>query len=292
VVCNPQAGYGVWVKGIGSWTNRDASQSVYTHNHGFTFDLGYKQDIYGVLAGVDWTRTGPLDTAQVGIMGGYVDSKLKFNSGTAPTKFDYSGGMVGVTATYINRGWFVDGLFKADFLNLDINMPSVAAFSGGSNTGVNVTNLGGMGNAGYRWQFNPTWYLEGIATLAYVSTQIDNAVMNGTTVQWADGKSFRGAIGGRVGTLFNGWGTKRVEASLTGRVWNEWEGKNSATLVTAGPAFEVIDDGMHNKPFGEVVGMLDVANIGVGWSGFVNAGVKFNDDFTTTTAKGGVRYQW
>ena len=38
--------------------------------------------------------------------------------------------------------------------------------------------------------------------------------------------------------------------------------------------------------------MIDVANRGVGWSGFVNAGVKFNNDFTTTTAKGGVRYQW
>ena len=35
---------------------------------------------------------------------------------------------MGVTATYINRGWFIDGLFKADFLTMDVNMPSIAAF--------------------------------------------------------------------------------------------------------------------------------------------------------------------
>jgi len=29
-----------------------------------------------------------------------------------------------------------------------------------------------------------------------------------------------------------------------------------------------------------------------GWSGYVSGGVKFNSDFTTTTAKGGIRYQW
>ena len=32
--------------------------------------------------------------------------------------------------------------------------------------------------------------------------------------------------------------------------------------------------------------------LAVGWSGYVSGGVKFNNDFTTTTAKGGVRYQW
>ena len=38
VVCAPQAGYGVWVKGIGSWTSRDDTQISATRNHTFTFD--------------------------------------------------------------------------------------------------------------------------------------------------------------------------------------------------------------------------------------------------------------
>jgi outer membrane autotransporter protein len=149
-----------------------------------------------------------------------------------------------------------------------------------------------MGNIGYRWKINPTWYAEGIATLAYVSSKIDNVVMNGTTVQFQDGKSFRGAIGGRVGTTFVGAGNKVVDASILGRVWNEWEGDNAVTVVSGGPVLEIYDSGLHNKPFGEVIGIIDVANRGVGWSGFVNGGVKFNNDFTATTAKGGVRYQW
>ena len=279
------------MKGIGSWTSRDANASV----NWFNFDLGYKQDTYGFLAGLDWTKAGPGTTAQIGIMGGYVNSKLKFDSSTAPTQFDYKGGMVGITATYIWNGWFVDGLVKADFLTMDVNMPSLAAF-GTSAGSVDVTNIGGMGNFGYRWRWNTNAYLEGIATLAYVSTRIDNAVINGSTLQFADGKSFRGAIGGRVGTTWAatwaGWSGKLIDASLTGRVWNEWEGQNAATVLTSGPALEVFDNGLHNKPFGEIIGMVEVANWGVGWSGFVNTGVKFNNDFTTTTAKGGLRYQW
>jgi hypothetical protein len=33
-------------------------------------------------------------------------------------------------------------------------------------------------------------------------------------------------------------------------------------------------------------------SLGAGWSGFVNAGVKFNDEQHIVTAKGGVNYRW
>ena len=45
--------------------------------------------------------------------------------------------------------------------------------------------------------------------------------------------------------------------------------------------------------FGEVKGGVTlIPAAGAGWSAFVNAGVKFNEQFTTVTAKGGVSYAW
>jgi hypothetical protein len=37
---------------------------------------------------------------------------------------------------------------------------------------------------------------------------------------------------------------------------------------------------------------LDRLNKAAGWSAFAKAGAKFNKQFITTTAKGGVRYTW
>jgi hypothetical protein len=286
----PASGFGIWTKGLGSWTDRKDSQSVATLSSTYTFDTRYKQDTYGFLGGLDWTSNTAVSTAQIGAFGGYVDSKLRFSSATAPTNFNYSGAIVGASATYMHGGFFVDALFKADLLKLDISMPSIAPF-GASTASVDVTNLGVMGNVGYRHWIG-TSYIEGIGTLAYVSTKIDNTSLQGIGINWADGKSFRGAVGGRLGTIMTSTATHIVDVSVLGRVWNEFEGDNHATILSAGPALEVTDGAMKNKPFGEVMGMIDLINRSVGWSGFVNGGAKFNNDFTTYSAKGGLRYQW
>lgn len=289
VVPETTSGYSAWIKGIGDWTNRRDLQSVSTANSTFTFDTGFKQATYGGLGGIDWTKTSAYDLVQVGVMGGYVNSRLKFNDPNTPTTFDYRGGLVGGTATYLNNGWFVDGLVKADFLTLDLNMPSIANF-GTSSGSVRVTNVGGMGNAGYRYT-KDVWFAETIGTLAYVDTSIGSTMLQGTTVNFGDGRSFRGAVGERFGTVFNN-GPHAVEASLLFRVWDEWLGNNSATLLTAGPPLTVTDAALKDRPFGEVAGMLDVLNLGAGWSGFINGGVKFNNEFTEVSGKGGLRYQW
>ncbi len=83
--------------------------------------------------------------------------------------------------------------------------------------------------------------------------------------------------------------TTQLEASLTGRVWNEFDGDNRAAIVTRA---DVLRHDKFDGAYGEVVGLLNVFNAGSGWSGFANLGVKFNGDFTTTTAKAGLRYVW
>ena len=294
--CAPDSAwhYGAWIQGVGDWTRFSASQSVAGAGVGstFTFDTSYHQNTYGFLGGVDMTQNSTYGLLQFGLLGGYVNSKLDFNSSTAPTSFHYTGGIVGATATYISTtGWFADALFKADLLTMNIDMPSIAAFGGTTASGVGVTNIGGMGDLGYRYSPTHTWFAETLGTLAYVSTHIDNATLEGTGVNWSNGQSFRGAIGERVGTTYVWW-TQPVEASVTARIWNEFDANNSVALFTTGPTLSLTDSSLHNKPFGEVAGMLDFFNHGVGWSGFVNGGAWFNNDFTTFYSKVGLRYQW
>jgi outer membrane autotransporter protein len=170
--------------------------------------------------------------------------------------------------------------WKAPTLNGFIN---TAAQSPDANT------YGARLDMGYRYAFAPSWFIEPTATLSYAKTDIDALAIPGGSVGM-DGQSLRGALGVRLGTGFQMSATTQLEASLTGRVWNEFDGDNRAAIVNAGPTFFAIDK--FDGAYGEVVGLLNVFNAGSGWSGFANVGVKFNGDFTTTTAKAGLRYVW
>ncbi len=282
------SGFGVWVQGVGAWTKRDASQSVM--NSGFNVDTSYHQDTYGILAGVDWTSRSNGNVFQIGVLGGYADSKLTFDASSADNSFHYKGALVGATASFMAGGFFIDGLFKVDLMKMNARMGSLSAF-GESSFDTNVTSYGGMANGGYRFDMN-SWYVEGLATLAYVKTNIDSKSLQGTGIDWQDGQSLRGAVGARIGTTFDMGGLPTMDVSLLGRVWNEFDGRNKVTLDAGGPSFSVSDGALKNKPFGEIAGLIDLVDIGSGWSGFLNAGVKFNADFTTITAKGGIRYQF
>src|SRR5262249_3108941 len=104
------------------------------------------------------------------------------------------------------------------------------------------------------------------------------------------GESFRGAIGARVGTTMLSGPVYRVDASLTGKVWDEFTSSTNVLLNTTGGTLTLDDP--RGRVFGEVAGLIDVGNIANNWSGFIDTSVKFNNDFTTVTTKGGVRKQW
>ena len=292
----PPPRYGVWLKGMGSWTNRDFSQTESLAGQSFNFDLGYKQDTYAIVGGVDFaTPAFTNDVFVWGPMGGYVNSKVRFNQGG--TDFRYTGGTVGLTASYLSGGflgaggWFADALVKADFLRLSIDMPGVVA-NGGDFGHVDVTNWGAIGNLGYRFNFGPAFF-EPIGTLTYARSDVDNVNLLGTTLNFGNGDSFRGAIGARLGTQFNWWAGHTSEAWILGRVWDEFAGNNNTVdILNPGVPITVADNTFHHKAFGEAKAGLDFISLGRGWSAHVNGGAKFGDDFTIWNAKGGVSYKW
>ncbi len=280
---------GVWAKAVGNWMTRDSSVSYSSFDKNFDFDTSYNQNTYGFMAGADIGGNITDKSAILfGVLGGYITSQLNFDQ--SPTSGDYTGGTVGVYGTYINGGFFLDGLVKADFLNLDYSAPTLSGYGGASQSS-DVTSLGFVIDSGYRIQWTPQLFFEPVATLAYVNASIDNmASISDSLVEFNDGESLRGAVGARFGGRIYDAESYWIEASAVGRLWYEFDGDNSATILNAGAPFTATDN--FGGAFGELGGSVNLFGKDSGWSGFVNADVKFSNEFTAGTALTGVRYNW
>lgn len=279
---------GVWGKAIGSWSSRDNTSSYSAYGNTYNFDTGYSQDTYGFMVGADFGQTKGNTAFLFGVMGGYINSTLDFDA--LGTSADYTGGSVGAYATYLNGGFFIDGLFKADFLSLDFTAPSLASF-GYFGQSTDVTSLGVVIDTGYRFAWGASAWFEPVATFTYVNSSIDNlALVPGTWADFQDGDSVRGAIGARVGGKMYDAATYWLEASATGRLWYEFAGDNSALIYNPGLPFLANDT--FDGAFGEFTGSLNLFSKENGFNGFVNGRVFFNDAYTAGSAILGVRYQW
>ena len=282
---------GVWLKAVGSWTDRRTSDSfaLPVNGRGFTFDTSYKQSIVGVMAGAD-TGWGNLiyagDTFLIGALGGYLSSNVDFNQ--SATTFNFTGGTAGAYATYLNGRFFLDAVFKADMLDMKWGTPDLAQFGfGGTTLGVN--SYGMTYDTGYRMAFAPHYFWEPLATFSWVHTTIDSTSVLGTGIAFQDSESLRGSLGGRIGAdTF--WGNTKLEGSLIGRVWDEFGNPGNVVVNSAGNVLTNADS--FKGTFGEVSGLVNMFFTGTGWSGFAEGGVKWNSDFTTVTAQGGLRYHW
>lgn len=82
----------------------------------------------------------------------------------------------------------------------------------------------------------------------------------------------------------------RVETSLTGRLWYEFDGDNAVTVFNPGSPFVSADT--FDGAFGEIGASVNVFGKQNGWNGFTTASVKFGDGFTSESALAGIRHQW
>ena len=102
----------------------------------------------------------------------------------------YKGGTVGASVTYLRDGFFVDGLAKADILNLQLNTLLGGLNGATSGPSVGLNTVGGIGELGYRFGFGSAFF-EPIGTLIYSQTHIDgiNALSQwGTNIDFGTNK--------------------------------------------------------------------------------------------------------
>jgi outer membrane autotransporter protein len=278
---------GIWGKVIGNWATRDESVTHVGRAGTYQYDTGYSQDTYGLIAGVDFGKTSGDTTWIFGVLGGYlsssVDMEKSLNSGS------FTGGTVGAYATYLNGGFFVDALFKADILTFDYD--AIGLYLDINKQASDVNSLGFTIDTGYRFNWTETLFVEPVATLSYVQTNIDDIWLPpSASVDFHDGESLRASVGARVGGRVHETENYVFEGSVTGRFWYEFKGDNYATFTS--PGIEVVANDSLQGAFGEVGAALNWFGKESGWNGFVNANIKFNGDYTSGTANAGIRYQF
>jgi hypothetical protein len=297
---NNGCGLSTWVKSVGSWSNRSNNQSYFGGNgSAFGYDLGYRQNIFGMLGGADWSKTNFLsseDYFAVGVMGGYLQSSVGFNQEAGnlygSSSFSYQGGTVGGSVTYMKNGFFVDAMMKTDLVGLNMTLPIGAM----RNASMGSRTAGAIGNLGYRLDY-ASLFIEPLATLTYSKTgmgSIDKLAYQNVSISFGNGEDFRGGFGGRIGKAWSNFiPDHTLEASLTGRYWNMFNSNAGRSIdINSSGIGDTLGDYTLGRDYGEVKGNLNVYSFCSGWSAFVNTGTKWNNQFTTVTTKGGVAYRW
>ena len=241
------------------------------------------------------------DSLVFGIMDGYINSSVAFDSPntftnpTSFTRFNFSGGTVSMSADYMNGGFFIDALVKADFLSLDIGGIPVNALAAGAsgNQTVNSTTWGVLSNVGYRFE-RGRYFIEPLATVTAATDRIGTLTLPaaGIAANFGNGNAVNIAGGARAGGILMDDHYHYLEASLTTRVWDRLVGDSNviftSTTGVPGTTFPLSDK--FSGAYGEVELGLDWIDRVSGWSAFVNGDAKFNDNFTTLTGKAGLRY--
>lgn len=236
-------------------------------------------------------------------MGGYISSIANFNSpnslatgspiSPASTSLSFSGGTVGASATYMNLGFFVDALGKADFLTLDVgNIPGAFCSTSQSTLcaqSVYSTTFGGIGNVGYRFELG-RYFFEPVGTVEWDQNRIGNLNLAAAavTVQFPNNDAINVGGGARVGGVLMDDSVHYLEISAQGRVWDHIY-NNSVNFMNLGPTFTLTDNNFPSI-FGEAAIQLDLLNRFSGWSAFMRFDAKFNEQFQTFTGTLGVRY--
>jgi hypothetical protein len=226
---------------------------------------------------------------------------LDFNSPntlSAPmnnTSFKYNGGTAGASLTYMNRGFFIDALVKADFLNMDIGgIPGAfcAATALQCTQGVNVMTWGTVDNVGYRFALG-RYFIEPLGSVIWTRTKIDDLNLVGAAVTAQFNTANRLDVGGgvRFGGVVMDDQVHYVEVSFTARGWDRVSSSNnSVTFLNLGPAFTLTD--RFKNAYAETAIQLDWINRYSGWSSFAKVDAKFNSELQTYTDKAGLRYQF
>jgi outer membrane autotransporter protein len=274
----------LWAKATGSWTDRNTEvvQEILPAVP-VTIDTSFVQNTFSILAGADFQPMGGgEDGLRAGVFGGYVSSSLEFDSYGASA--DFAGGIVGAYAAYTMGGFYADAEVKADLLQVTYSAPISPGFEA---TGAS-TSIGILANTGYRMEVGDSAFFEPIASLSFVSTELEGFDAGGASVEFSNGNSLQGGIGARAGVTLGTPGDTTTEVSVLGKIWNEFEDANVVTVTDGLGNSASFSDGI-NGVFGELSGSATVYSADKTFSAFGSAGVKFNESFTTVDAKVGVR---
>lgn len=276
----------LWMKMVGGSAERDVTNSFVSAGQTYSFDTSYDQTTAAILGGAEVARQTETGAWILGAQVGYVDSDVNFQSSSTATAID--GASVGVYASYVSTNLFVDAIVNANFLDLDHRAPGLEPL-GSELAPSEVTSLGGQIEAGWTLRLGEKGFVEPVASLSYVRTEIGDLPVPGADIVWDDQISLRASVGARLGRNAE-HGSFASKWAVTARYWNEFEGENSVVIDALGSDLVVADD--FSGSFGEVAGTVGVTSESGALSAFVNLGYRFNDDYQSVDGSLGFRWRW
>lgn len=283
-----QRGWAVWLKAVGASVNRDVLQSTTSAGTTFTFDTSYHQETAAIIGGIDFTGGSSAGRGWAfGVDAGYVDADMSFDN--SPTRFDLTGTVLGVYATWTGGGFYLDGTVNANFLKVNLQQPSIPGLPSPFTDNGQIRTYGAQLETGYRFGWGQSAYFEPMVIFSYARTTFDDFTLPGGSATFDDGTSMRAAIGARIGgqmvrDLYT------LKASIYGRVWDEFnEDGQVATINTGGGAFVVSD--RFSGVFYDVGGQVDIVSAGP-VSGFLGIGYKWKEGYSDGSVNAGLRVRF
>ena len=292
-------GGGIWMRASGERTDRDVTNASTLGGLPFSLDSSHRADTYAITGGVDILSGNDGHTGYVvGMLAGYAHADVEYAASANTQAMDaWTGGLYG---GLVVGQLFVDAVVNANNVIIDTDAPGFNFLPEGTILSSRMISLGGQVEAGWRMLFDGGFFAEPLASVSYVRSKMEDLQIQpddfsrpGLEVSFEDPSSFRAGAGGRVG-LDRDFAVMRTQFSLLGRVWNDLEGQNTASIHNLAfpddPDIRVTDD---------FAGMTSEVTLGASvWSpagavsGFFNLGGKFGDDYDAKTGSVGVRVAW
>jgi autotransporter-associated beta strand protein len=276
----------LWARVYHSWANRDATQTTSAYSSSFTADVGYDKNTTAFMLGVDGGKQAVLtgdDGLLFGIALGYADSTENFADGT---KAKFEGPTFGVYGTYTNGGFFADGSFKADLLNLNFGYSGLGNVRTVYHTESHTWGL--TGNIGYKIAVAGTTSVSPIATLGYAHAHIDGINAADVQLGFNDENALRGRLGVQLDSILSQGADHHLALSGSAN-WSTRLSGHSSVLIDSGtnaPQLRLTDKTLKNV--GQVGARLEYIKAS-GWSIFARGDHSFADGYNSTSIQGGFR---
>lgn len=278
-----EAGARFWFQGYGRNRSRDQGGSFTAFGRTRTVDLSYDQDFFGGQIGMDFGGgVGEQGGFAFGLTGGYVDSHVNFEGVGDDLRMEAIN--IGGYARFSSGAFFVNALAKYDHI-LDVEARSLTA---DFNTDIDGDLYGASLEAGLRFG-GAGFYLEPVATLSYVRSDLEGFAVRGTSVDFDDDNGLRGSAGARLGTTFGVAGGATANLYAGAHYVHDFAGNDEVVFASGADTVRIA--ALDDEDFVKALVGLNIAG-GGNLSGFFEGSTEFLNDRSAYGARAGVRLRF